>query len=495
MPDTKQDVLVSWIGGNDLNSAQSGQDGPILSTIKANTFDRIELLYNYPDEEVASFLVWLKNQVVTPINAAKVTLSSPVDFADIYQAASALLNDLSKQNKKLSILISPGTPAMQAVWILLGKTRYECLFYQSSKEQGVELVEIPFELSAEYIPKVSKIADEKLINMADAQVPIDAAFDNIITRNPRMMALKSQAQILAQKTVPVLIYGETGTGKELFARAIHNASSRQNKPFVAINCGAIPKDLADSVLFGHKKGAFTGAVSDKPGVFQQADGGTLFLDEFGELTPEVQVRLLRVLQESRLTPVGATSEISVDVRIITATHKNLMDGVIQGTFREDLFYRIAVGVLHLPPIRHREGDLILLTEMLLESLSKQDESLSKKLSVEAKNLILKHPWHGNIRELQSTLLRAVLWSETDSVTGSDLESALFKMPTKENDLLSLDVSQGVDIQKVIGDLVKHYVLETLAFTGQNKTQAAQLLGLKSQQTLTNWMEKYGISQS
>src|SRR5690554_7031296 len=186
--------------------------------------------------------------------------------------------------------------------------------------------------------------------------------------------------------VPVLVYGETGTGKELFARAIHNAGPRSDKPFVAVNCGAIPPELIDSTLFGHRKGAFTGATADRPGVFQQADGGTLFLDEFGELSADVQVRLLRVLQEGVFTPVGGVAEQRVDVRLIAATHRNLMVEVAEGRFREDLFYRVAVGVLHLPPLRQREGDLLLLSEALLDALGKQDTALSgKKISEEARS--------------------------------------------------------------------------------------------------------------
>ena len=172
---------------------------------------------------------------------------------------------------------------MQAVWILLGKTKYPSKFYQSSIEQGVQKIEIPFEISAEFTPPINKITSNQLVQLTNQAIPHNAAFNDILTRNHRMNVLKAQAQVLAQKDVPVLINGETGTGKELFARAIHNASPRSDKPFIAVNCGAFPRELVDSILFGHKRGAFTGAVTDKPGVFQQANGGTLFLDEFGEL--------------------------------------------------------------------------------------------------------------------------------------------------------------------------------------------------------------------
>lgn len=499
MSKAKPSTLVSWIGGNDLktvgNSVTEGLPlGPVASTLKAQSFDAVELLYNYPEDEVQPYLTWLEQQTSAAIQARSIVLSSPVDYGEVYQAANKHLEEISSSGASFSILLSPGTPTMQAVWVLLGKTRYPCRFYQSSVEQGVQEVDIPFELSAEYIPAARELGSLKISQLAGTDAPIDAAFDNIITRNPRLQMLKAQAQILAEREVPVLIYGETGTGKELFARAIHNASSRANQPFIPLNCGAIPPELVDSVLFGHKKGAFTGATADKPGVFEQANGGTLFLDEFGELEPAVQVRLLRVLQEGSFVPVGGTKEKKVDIRLITATHRNLMEAVANGTFREDLFYRVAVGVLHLPPLREREGDLSLLSDTLIGIMSEQDSALGGKIiSPRARNLILEHSWRGNVRELQSTLLRAALWCQGDVITDDDIRQALFQMPEKESGLMDKDVSQGVDIQEIIGDLLANYIRRALICSGQNKTRAAQLLGLKNYQTLNNWMEKYGIS--
>lgn len=500
MRKVKPRTLVSWIGGNDLKAtgninAEGQALGPIAATLRAQAFDVVELLYSYPEDQVKPYLYWLQKYVPLPINSQSIALSSPVNFGEIYIQVNEQLARVSAQGCNLSILLSPGTPAMQAVWILLGKTHYPCQFYQSSLEDGVQQIDIPFELSAEYLPAVKSISNSKISQLAEAAAPINAAFDNIVTRNPRMKALKAQAQILAERELPVLIYGETGTGKELFARAIHNASKRGNKAFVPVNCGAIPSELVDSVLFGHKKGAFTGAVSDKPGVFEQADGGTLFLDEFGELEPSVQVRLLRVLQEGSFVPVGGLKERKVDVRLITATHRNLMESVASGQFREDLFYRVAVGVLHLPPLREREGDLSLLTDTLIRELGANDLTLkNKKISPEAKNIIFRHSWRGNIRELQSTLLRAALWCQGDEITAVDLSQALFNMPDINAGLLNKDVSQGIDIQEVIGSVAADYIRKALTCSGQNKTRAAQLLGLKNYQTLNNWMEKYGISQ-
>lgn len=488
-------ILISWIGGNDLKAVGHEPNGPIWSTLKGIQFDAVHLLYAYPYEQVSPYLTWLKSHTDISIDAFEASLSSPVDFGEIYLAVEPYLAKLASNDTEISILLSPGTPAMQAVWILLGKTKFSAVFYQSSLEKGVERVKIPFELAAEFVPTVSDLSDDTLNALMDSRAPINAAFDNIVTQNPRMLGLKQQAQVLAERNVPVLIYGETGTGKELFARAIHNASLRSEKPFIALNCGAIPEDLIDSTLFGHRKGAFTGAVADRPGVFQQADGGTLFLDEFGELSPQSQVRLLRVLQEGKLIPVGSDKELPVDVRIITATHRNLLEEVADGLFREDLFYRVAVGVLHLPPLRAREGDLSLLADLVLKAQGDHDPVFAgKKLSADAKKIILQHPWRGNVRELQSTLMRAALWSSGEQIIGVELQQAMFTMPERQLDLLNHDVSQGIDLNDLMGELAAHYIQNAMAHAGQNKTKAAKLLGLKSQQTLSNWIEKYGIEQ-
>lgn len=501
----KKHTLISWIGANDLKAVENVQSevsseslGPLASTLSERVFDSVELLYNYPKKRVAPYIKWLQARCKAPVTAAHVPLTSPTNFGEIYEQVNARLNELTANKVELSILLSPGTPAMQAVWILLGKTRYPCAFIQSSKEQGVQDVDIPFQLAAEYIPAAKQLNAKRINKLADTSAPLNAAFDDIVTNSPKMLKLKQQAQILAEREVPVLIYGESGTGKELFSRAIHNASKRAKKPFIPLNCGAIPAELVDSVLFGHKKGAFTGATADKPGVFEQANGGTLFLDEFGELEPQVQVRLLRVLQDGTFTPIGDTKEQKVNVRLVTATHRNLMEKVAEGSFREDLFYRIAVGVLHLPPIREREGDLTLLAKQLLANLAEEDESLKdKKISPDALNIILAHAWRGNVRELQSTLLRAALWCQGDEITAADLRQALFQMPENgsgREGVLSHDVSQGIDLDELIGDLTRHYV--PLAFDAAKgvKKEAARLLGLENHQTLDNRMTKYGITK-
>ena len=486
-------VLICWIGGNDLQAQSRDESGPILSTLLKHQFDSVRLLYNYPKKAVQDYIAFICDKVSISIEARHEPLTSPVNFSEIYIAANKHLLEINNEGAEINILLSPGTPAMQAIWILLGKTKFNAKYIQSSLEDGVKYIDIPFEISAEYTPTANRIESEKLLSLSNITAPANPAFKDIITRNPAMKKLIAQAEILAQKDVPVLINGETGTGKELFARAIHHASARSNKPFIAINCGAIPKDLIDSILFGHIKGAFTGAVSDKSGVFQQANDGTLFLDEFGELSADVQVRLLRVLQEGTFIPVGGNKEQKCDVRIIAATHRNLIESIADGIFREDLFYRVAVGVLHLPPLREREGDLSLLADTILKQIGEKDPSLKHKyFSVSARNIILNQPWKGNVRELQSSLMRAAIWSSQDEISSQDIQQSLFKLPKNANHYELENIEQGVDIQNIIAELSSQYIREALKITGQNKTKAAELLGLKNYQTLNNWIEKFGI---
>ena len=499
-------ALICWVGGRDLAAAAGANDklGPILSTLKARPHQALHLLYNYESKEVNAYRDWLSSQLDIDIHLTQAKLRSPVHYGDIYEAAHQLMKNLVSKipQDEISVLISPGTPQMQAVWILMCKTQYVVPMIEASEEAGVGDVDVPFDIAADFIPSLLAESDATLRRLSSGDSATPAAFQNIITQNPVMHAQILKAEKIAERDIPVLILGESGTGKELFARAIHLSSSRaehNNGQPVTVNCGAIPRELVDSVLFGHVKGAFTGADANKDGVFKEADGGTIFLDEFGELPLETQVRLLRVLQDGTFNRIGDTKEIQVNVRVIAATNRDLMAEMAEGNFREDLFYRVAVGIINLPPLREREGDIMLLTDKLLESInteavSKIPNYKDKKISAKAKKIIIGHGWSGNVRELHACLTRASVWSGGETITEREMRDALLIRPGKAGDILSLELDNTFDIHDVIKELKRHYVKKALKESSGNKTRSAEKLGLNSYQVLDTWMKELRLKE-
>jgi transcriptional regulator with PAS, ATPase and Fis domain len=312
-----------------------------------------------------------------------------------------------------------------------------------------------------------------------------------------MARLIGRARRVALHNVPVLIEGESGTGKELLARAIHRASPRRDQKFVAVNCGAIPRELVESELFGHEKGAFTGASQQRRGYFEDASRGTLFLDEIGDLPQPAQVKLLRVLQEGEIVRVGATQPIKVDVRIIAATNRTLTDEINAGTFREDLFFRLAVAVLKVPPLRERTGDLGLLVDKLFaqvnEEAAKEPSFRRKTLSAGARNVLLGHAWPGNVRELLNPLRRMVIWADDTSISADDAREAVLASRVGKGDgTLGRALGDGFSLQTLLDEVARHYLARAMKESNGNKTKAAALVGLPSYQTLTNWLDRYEV---
>ncbi len=253
--------------------------------------------------------------------------------------------------------------------------------------------------------------------------PLSGAFTEMIGHDTGLRTTVKLAQRGAASDITILVTGESGVGKEVLARAIHEESARSGKPFVAVNCGAIPSELVESTLFGHKKGAFTGAIADSPGKFREADGGTLFLDEIGELAPEAQVRLLRALQQREIEPVGEGQSVPVNVRIIAATHRNLAQEVERNHFREDLFYRLNIFPVHLPPLRERKQDILPLAHYFLERYNQSENTEIEGFTLEAENWLKQNVWQGNVRELENALYRAVLLTEGRRIGLSSLAPA------------------------------------------------------------------------
>src|SRR5512134_1586871 len=285
----------------------------------------------------------------------------------------------------------------------------------------------------------------------------------IVTRSPKMEDLLRQARLVADSDASVLIYGESGTGKELLARAVHKASARAERPFVAVNCGAIPGELLESELFGHARGAFTGAVQAHKGLFQTADGGTLFLDEIGDMPLPLQVKLLRVLQEGEVRPVGATQPIPVDVRIISATHRDLDAQRAAGLFREDLYYRLNVVSLRLPPLAERREDIPVLATHFLRRLAERYRKPQPTLAPEAMALLIAAPWPGNVRQLLNLLEQAIALTTTAVIPASVVQNALRE-----------DAAALVPFEEARKSFEREYLVRLLKITGGNVTQAAQM---------------------
>ena len=307
-------------------------------------------------------------------------------------------------------------------------------------------------------------------------------FDRIIGKSPGMQAIYKKIEQVSPTKTNVLITGESGTGKELIARAIHENSDRADKSFVVVNCGGIPDTLIESEFFGHVKGSFTGAISTKQGLFETADHGTIFLDEIGELSPVLQVKLLRAVQETSFKPVGGTKEIKVDVRIISATNKDLEQEVIKGTFREDLFFRLNVIPLKVPPLRDRKGDVALLSKHFVEKYSKEMGKDIIKLSSYAIDFLNKYSFPGNVRELENLIERSVALSTTNIILPESLTISMHKrrrwVEGIEGRRFNLDeVEQGVDLDEILSVIERAYIEKAMKIAGGNKSKAADCLNL------------------
>jgi two-component system, NtrC family, response regulator AtoC len=313
-------------------------------------------------------------------------------------------------------------------------------------------------------------------------------FSGIVGHSKGFLRVLDQAARVSQRTTTVLIQGETGTGKELVARAIHHNSRRSNRPFVAVNCGAIPRDLVESELFGYMRGAFTGALSNKAGRFEAADGGTIFLDEVGELPLDAQVKLLRVLQEGEVNKLGANTPVKVDVRVIAATHRDLSAMVEDQTFREDLYYRLAVVPLTVPPLRERREDIPELIETLFQRAKERHGLLEVRMASAVHQRLISYRWPGNVRQLENVLERLLVLSSGDLITVEDLPEELVPVSPSTAILWPNLPEDGISLEAIERELISR-ALEK--FDG-NQTQAARYLDI-SRRTLIYRMEKHGLA--
>jgi DNA-binding NtrC family response regulator len=325
------------------------------------------------------------------------------------------------------------------------------------------------------IEKKRRLEDENSELRAYLSADID---ENIIGASPAISRVKKLIQGLAASEAPVLIRGESGTGKELVARAIHKTSKRSGGPFIAINCAAIPETLLESELFGYEKGAFTGATKRRLGHFQIASGGTLFLDEIGDLPMSLQSKLLRVLENQCVTPLGGEADVAVDIRLVTATHRPLEDDIQEGRFREDLFYRVNVFPIVIPPLRERREDIGDIARHLLAAAGRRREDLTE----EALRKLQVYNWPGNVRELRNVIERAVIVKPDGPISGDDVLITPVR-PAGDDE----PVSDGMKLE----DMERHMILKALRITAGNKSEAARLLGI-TRRALYGRLERYGI---
>ncbi len=313
-------------------------------------------------------------------------------------------------------------------------------------------------------------------------------FHNMVTRSKAMRSLFQLADKASQYKTTVLILGDSGTGKELIARGIHYSSDRAQKPLVPVNCGGIPENLLESELFGHKKGAFTGADRNKKGLFQEADGGTIFLDEIGELPHALQVKLLRVLQENEVRPVGDSKSMNIDVRVVAATAKNLEDEVTNGTFRQDLFYRLNVMTIKLPPLRERTEDIPLLCKRFIEQFNQLLDKKVSGLAPEAMSLLLEYSWPGNVRELENSIERAMVIAEDSMLLPEHFPAEIIS----NNGSAPPEYFNGFSLKEAQKVMEEKLVTRALEETRGNRTRAAKLLEISHPSLLTK-IKAYNIN--
>jgi transcriptional regulator with PAS, ATPase and Fis domain len=497
-----KNIFVSWIGFNDLDSISGKTEsiGPLrafLGSEFSSSMNEIHLIYNAArKDEISRFIKFIGKNYSSEIISHDAGDIDPSDFRSIYKVVKEILDSIIGNNFKDRISwhfhTSPGTPQMASIWLLLGASEYPAELYQSYRNE-VKKVDVPFNIDAEYIERLRTKAD-RLLNTVWG----DVSGDSLISHKSAVMKDTVETALkIAARDVPAFILGETGTGKEEFAKLIHRNSKRSDGLFYAVNCAAIPDDLVESTLFGHEKGSFTGANSTKVGIFEACSGGTVFLDEIGDLSLNAQAKILRVLQEFEIQKVGSVNAVKVDVRIISATHKNPLKLIREGKFREDLFHRINIGMFEIPPLRERSEDIMKLAEYFLDETNttfSKDSKIypykHKKFSVKTKNFIKNHGWPGNVRELKNSILRACMMIEDAVIEVEKFKDLLLINDYNDKgDLVGRDISLPVQLDELVEEIKQSYIEKALAVSGGNKTKAARLLGWQSYQKLDHYLKK------
>jgi DNA-binding NtrC family response regulator len=484
------DVLLTFTGFHDPYFKglvdQEEQPGPILSLLTTRSFNHI-FLFDTPSTQrvtAETKAVITRLHHGSQIHVLETNLTDPTNYQEIFKELRTHLVRIFEEfgSARFYVAVASGTPHMHACWVLLtasGEIPARILHVRPPRfvtKQHPLVTEV--DLSSHEFPTVRFQGGP--IPLEDSQVDVDSVRIQlgIVGDHSTMQRSLEMGAMLAPSQAPILILGETGTGKELFARYIHRLSGRPREIFVAVNCAAIPEDLVESLLFGHKKGVFTGAVNDQVGKFDIADKGTLFLDELGELPLPAQAKLLRVLQDGLVEPIGQAKAHKVDVRIVGATNRDLRKLVRQGKFREDLFYRLNVGEIKLPPLRERRSDI---PKLALHILDRLNGALRrpKRLSAEALSRLQSHGWEGNVRDLENVIERSVRLCRQDVLDADDL---LITEPVTYADPLEAlpEPYEGFSIDEFLGSARKQMILKALEAARGNQSQAARMLGITPQ---------------
>lgn len=430
---------------------------------------------------------------------------------DILQAADAEegLDVFRKEGPDLVLLdvILPGTDGLAVLQTLRSENRMTPVIMLTGTKSVKTAVDAMKLGAADYLSKPFDVEElrivvdralnsqelEREVKQLRAQVLQRYAFHNLIGKSPAMQEIYAKIEQVADSRTTVLITGESGTGKELVAKALHYNSSRRERPFVALNCAALPETLIESELFGHEKGSFTDATARRVGQFELANSGTLFLDEIGDLSPMTQAKLLRVLQEREFTRIGGVQPIKVDVRIVAATNKNLDELVRKGQFREDLYYRINVIALYLPPLRERGEDIPLLAKHFLSKRLEEEKRPHIEFSREALELLTRYPWPGNVREMENVIEQAFLWSQNASQITQEHLPSILKSDSRSSSLRDDTLAGRMSLEKAVMEFEREIILDALKRTNYVQTHAAKLLGI-SRRMLKYRMDTLGIGR-
>lgn len=431
---------------------------------------------------------------------------------DILQAADAQegLDVFRKEGPDLVLLdvILPGTDGLAVLQTLRSESKMVPVIMLTGTKSVKTAVDAMKLGAADYLSKPFDIDElrividralnslelEREVKQLRSQVVQRYAFHNLIGKSSGMQEIYAKIEQVADSRTTVLITGESGTGKELVAKALHYNSSRRERPFIALNCAALPETLIESELFGHEKGSFTDATARRTGQFEMANTGTLFLDEIGDLSPVTQAKLLRVLQEREFTRIGGVQSIKVDVRIVAATNKNLDELVRKGQFREDLYYRINVISLYLPPLRDRGEDIALLGKHFLAKRVEEEKRPHIEFSKEALELLVRYPWPGNVRELENIVEQAFIWSNNAEHIVPEHLPAILKGDVRSASLHDDTISGRLSLEKAVMEFEREIILDALKRTNYVQTHAANLLGI-SRRMLKYRMDSLGISRT